>query len=298
MAHLISSHRGAGAQGACLSHEKYTVIHQLSGDVLLIRTQLICHGVAPNDPHQQGLAPALRARWLAMYKDFKHLCRLSHPAPGGTWHWGAAGGLRITSLLTQDATYDRGSKPGKAHTDHVSHALKELARWLVEEKIETAALPRLTTGVGALDGADVEPIVRHQMAEIPTVVHIYLYALREGCGGRRDPGQARRAPMSYEQLRDTRETHRRTLSVRMGNIESHLRSPGDPDWKEQATERVSDEVLEALDACGRRGLEALDTAIARLDAGTHGELLGCGDRIPEGRLKALPTPPFCIECAT
>lgn len=149
------------------------MIHEVSGDILLSQAQVICHGVAPNDPHKQGLALALRERWPAMYKDFKHFCRLGHPGPGRTWHWGGAGGLRITALLTQEGAYDKGSKPGKAHTEHVNHALKELAQWLVEEKIETAALPRLATGVGSLDWADVEPLVRHHLGEIPTVVHVY-----------------------------------------------------------------------------------------------------------------------------
>lgn len=103
--------------------------------------------------------------------------------------------------------------------------------------------------------------------------------------------------MSDQELRETLEARHRTLSVRMRKIGAHLRSPGDPDSKEQATARENDEVLEALDVSGRHDLEALTAAIARLDAGTYGECLDCGDRISEGRIKALPTAPFCIECA-
>jgi O-acetyl-ADP-ribose deacetylase (regulator of RNase III) len=38
------------------------VIHQVSGDILLSRAQVIAHGVAPNDPMKQGLALALHEK--------------------------------------------------------------------------------------------------------------------------------------------------------------------------------------------------------------------------------------------
>ena len=43
-------------------------------------------------------------------------------------------------------------------------------------------------------------------------------------------------------------------------------------------------------------LEAVQAALARLDAGTYGECTACGTRIPAERLEALPWAAFCIEC--
>jgi len=43
-------------------------------------------------------------------------------------------------------------------------------------------------------------------------------------------------------------------------------------------------------------LEAVEAAIARLDAGTYGRCTSCGGMIAAGRLDALPWAAYCIEC--
>src|SRR4249919_3166651 len=43
-------------------------------------------------------------------------------------------------------------------------------------------------------------------------------------------------------------------------------------------------------------LELVDSALARLDAGTFGTCLRCGKPIPDGRLEALPWAAHCIDC--
>ena len=40
----------------------------------------------------------------------------------------------------------------------------------------------------------------------------------------------------------------------------------------------------------------IDAALARIEAGTFGICDGCGERIPNARLKALPFARLCIEC--
>ena len=74
------------------------MIHEVSGDILFSKAQVIAHGVAPNDPMTQGLARALHEKFPAMHKDFHHWCSQRHPAPGQIWMWGGAGGTRIVSL--------------------------------------------------------------------------------------------------------------------------------------------------------------------------------------------------------
>jgi DnaK suppressor protein len=50
---------------------------------------------------------------------------------------------------------------------------------------------------------------------------------------------------------------------------------------------------------GRRRLELqrIEAALARLDEGTFGECLACGDMISVGRLKTDPTATLCLACA-
>ena len=82
------------------------MIYEVSGDILKTKAQAIAHGVAPNDPFNQGLAHALREQWPALYKDFRHYCHTSHPAVGDVWMWGSVGGVRIVNLMTA-ANHDR-----------------------------------------------------------------------------------------------------------------------------------------------------------------------------------------------
>ena len=45
-----------------------------------------------------------------------------------------------------------------------------------------------------------------------------------------------------------------------------------------------------------KGLELVDAAIGRLDAGTFGSCLRCGAEIPAERLEVLPWAAFCVRC--
>lgn len=43
-------------------------------------------------------------------------------------------------------------------------------------------------------------------------------------------------------------------------------------------------------------IEAIDTAIARIDDGTYGVCASCGSAIPEARLEARPASIYCVDC--
>ncbi|MDZ4831248.1 MAG: macro domain-containing protein [Phycisphaerae bacterium] len=152
------------------------MIHEVSGDILLSTAQAIAHGVAPNDPFHSGLALALREKWPAMYKDFRHYCQTSHPKSGTTWAWAGAGEhgpVQIVALLTQEGGYDHGGKPGPAHANFINHALKELHAWAEREKIQSLALPRLCTGVGGMSWEAVAPLVRQHLGAMKIPVYVY-----------------------------------------------------------------------------------------------------------------------------
>lgn len=149
------------------------MIHHVSGDILLSKAQALAHGIAPNDPFSSGLALSLREHWPAMYKDFRHFCQTSHPKTGTAWTWSGANGQHIVNLLTQEAAYGQGGKPGKATLENVNHALRELRRIVESEKFSSVALPRLATGVGGLDWKDVEPLIARHLGDLPVAVYIY-----------------------------------------------------------------------------------------------------------------------------
>ena len=125
------------------------MIHEVEGDILLSSAAAIAHGVAANDPMNQGLAAALHQSYPSMHKDFHHWCHVQHPKLGSAWLWSGTQGVRVINLITQEGGYAHGSKPGKATVGSVNHALRALKKLIVEEQIASVALPRLATGVGA-----------------------------------------------------------------------------------------------------------------------------------------------------
>ena len=104
----------------------------------------------------------------------------------------------------------------------------------------------------------------------------------------------------------TRETYRQRLLALQQNIvqrifdleESMLAMDADRDI--ERTDRVQEEAAEvalaALDEQGRREMEAIQAALARIDAGTYGLCVTCGETISAARLAAMPMAPRCVSC--
>lgn len=77
----------------------------------------------------------------------------------------------------------------------------------------------------------------------------------------------------------------------------HVDNPPEHDFSEQAVEHENDEVLDALGNSARQEVEKIKQAISRIDAGTYGICLNCGEPIKIERLSALPYANQCIRCA-
>ena len=108
-------------------------------------------------------------------------------------------------------------------------------------------------------------------------------------------------PTSHETIRSELLARRGVLERRVGRIQTdvrHQEAPLEADAEEQVVQLENDAVLQALDATGRRELEAIDRALARLEAGSYGTCAACGDEIPLARLHALPTATTCADCAS
>jgi O-acetyl-ADP-ribose deacetylase (regulator of RNase III) len=148
------------------------VIYEVTGDILLTKAQAIAHGVAPNDSFDQGLARGLRERWPAMYRDYRHYANQTHPKPGELWLWGGVG-IRIFTLLTQEGSFDHGAHPGRATLVNVNHCLRLLRQQAEKEHIQSLALPRLATGVGALAWTDVKPLIDKHLGDFQLPVFLY-----------------------------------------------------------------------------------------------------------------------------
>jgi O-acetyl-ADP-ribose deacetylase (regulator of RNase III) len=149
------------------------VLHEVGGDILLSRAAAIAHGVSPNDNFAQGLALSLREHWPALYQDFRRYCKTKSPDPGGLWAWAGADGRRIINLFTQEPPRSASAHPGRATAQHVGHALRALHSLVETEKLRSVALPRLATGVGALEWSVVHPLIEQHLGTLKIPVIIY-----------------------------------------------------------------------------------------------------------------------------
>lgn len=87
------------------------------------------------------------------------------------------------------------------------------------------------------------------------------------------------------------------LRDRVRQTRHDLMSSRSRDWEEQATEREHDEVLQALIKEGESELLQIHHALERIEEGTYGICTDCGNKIAEGRLRAMPYSTLCIGCA-
>ncbi|SEP18693.1 macro domain-containing protein [Nitrosovibrio sp. Nv6] len=151
------------------------MIHEVRGDILLSHAQVIVHAVAPHDHFDQGLALSLRQQWPALVKDFRHFCHTGQPKSGEAWVWSGAMSKRVVSLLTNEAPKNSESRPGRARTEYVDRALRELRHLLESGRFANVALPRIATGAGGLDWQVVEPLIKHHLGELELPVYVYTH---------------------------------------------------------------------------------------------------------------------------
>lgn len=86
------------------------------------------------------------------------------------------------------------------------------------------------------------------------------------------------------------------LNGRLDNIEDRLDDQPNPDWDENAAEHEEDEVLEDLGKIGLDEIRGINAALARIQAGTYGKCVKCGEEISADRLDIIPQTPFCKDC--
>lgn len=77
----------------------------------------------------------------------------------------------------------------------------------------------------------------------------------------------------------------------------HKEEAVEKDFAEQATQSENDDVLNALDDETRMMLIQIDNALLRIQDDRYGLCTGCGKKINEQRLQAVPYAALCIECA-
>jgi RNA polymerase-binding protein DksA len=96
----------------------------------------------------------------------------------------------------------------------------------------------------------------------------------------------------------TLEAQLAELEDRLTRIERDLAEPPDADSSERAVQMEDDDALEAQAAVISNDIASVRRALDRIDEGTYGECVRCGEPIAEGRLEARPEASLCIACAS
>jgi RNA polymerase-binding transcription factor len=87
------------------------------------------------------------------------------------------------------------------------------------------------------------------------------------------------------------------LEARAARIAEDLAEPLAADSGEQAVEMEDDASLEGQGALIAREIASVKRALARIEDGTYGECVRCGEDIAPARLEARPEAALCIDCA-
>ena len=87
------------------------------------------------------------------------------------------------------------------------------------------------------------------------------------------------------------------LRARVEHLDAELHQPLSADWEEQAADMEVQDAVEGQERVALGEIVRIEAAIGRIDAGTYGECVECGNAISPQRLAALPTAAKCIACA-
>lgn len=104
--------------------------------------------------------------------------------------------------------------------------------------------------------------------------------------------------MDLIDIRATLEVRLDELLTRAGHIGDELSVPHSADSEEAAVEAESDDALIGQGTLVEREIAQVRAALDRLDEGSYGACVTCGEDVTPQRLAAMPEAAQCITCAS
>lgn len=102
--------------------------------------------------------------------------------------------------------------------------------------------------------------------------------------------------LDLQQIRKTLEEERQDLLRGLQDRDSFVEPMETPDEVDLANLIELLEIKTSLDELNRQKIERINQALARIDNGTYGVCLRCGEAILPERLMALPYAELCVSC--
>ena len=106
-----------------------------------------------------------------------------------------------------------------------------------------------------------------------------------------------RSQTETDEIRARLVKHKAELRKRISTIHEHARDPLEQDSAEQAAQLGNVAVVSALENEAVQQIAEIEAALQRLEAGTYGVCVTCGEPVGEGRLKVRPAATQCRDCA-
>jgi RNA polymerase-binding transcription factor len=106
--------------------------------------------------------------------------------------------------------------------------------------------------------------------------------------------------MNTEDVKARLQEYQSSISVRRAKLARHVHHREEPlpqDFAEQAVELENNETMLALEDELSEQEREVERALARLENGSYGVCVECGESIAEERLQALPAAALCFDCA-
>jgi DnaK suppressor protein len=106
-----------------------------------------------------------------------------------------------------------------------------------------------------------------------------------------------RSQTEIDEIRSRLVQHKAEFRKRISTIHEHARDPLEQDSAEQAAQLGNVAVVSALETEAVQQIAEIDAALQRLEAGTYGVCVTCGEPVGDGRLKVRPAATQCRDCA-
>ncbi|CAG0930744.1 General stress protein 16O [Thermoflexales bacterium] len=106
-------------------------------------------------------------------------------------------------------------------------------------------------------------------------------------------------PIPYDRLKQALLTEQASLTRELNELQSTIKEEGVGYSTHPADEGTTafDQARDlAVKVSAEHTLKLVDDALARLDNGTFGLCLDCGQEIDAARLEAIPYAPVCLSC--
>ena len=87
-----------------------------------------------------------------------------------------------------------------------------------------------------------------------------------------------------------------SLIAENNDFRAAVEDSGVKDLADMASDDIDAMTLEAVGVKDKQRLQRIESALARLENGKFGICAGCGSKIQEERLKAIPYSVMCISC--